>query len=131
MGMSEFYGSHDDARRSPQSIAPSTSLQLSDTATCRPFTNEKLVGLAIRTDATEVVPGHEVRYKRAKTAAFLGISGKADYVRKSCDASLQRLGVDHIDLYYQHRVDRSTADPRRPIHSHKPRPVCTRSARDR
>ncbi|MBV9068191.1 MAG: aldo/keto reductase [Acidobacteria bacterium] len=110
MGMSEFYGSHDDA----QSIATiHRALDLGcnflDTADMYgPFTNEKLVGRAIRERRDEVVLATKFGNMRGEDGAFLGISGKADYVRKSCDASLQRLGVDHIDLYYQHRVDRTT-----------------------
>jgi aryl-alcohol dehydrogenase-like predicted oxidoreductase len=110
MGMSEFYGSHDDA----QSIATiHRSLDLGcnflDTADMYgPFTNEKLVGRAIRDRRDDVVLATKFGSMRGEDGAFLGISGKADYVRKACDASLQRLGVDHIDLYYQHRVDRST-----------------------
>jgi aryl-alcohol dehydrogenase-like predicted oxidoreductase len=110
MGMSEFYGSHDDA----QSIATiHRALDLGcnflDTADMYgPFTNEKLVGRAVRDRRDEVVLATKFGNMRGEDGAFLGISGKADYVRKSCDASLQRLGVDHIDLYYQHRVDRAT-----------------------
>jgi aryl-alcohol dehydrogenase-like predicted oxidoreductase len=73
-----------------------------------PFTNEKLVGRAIRDRRDEVVLATKFGNMRGEDGGFLGISGKADYVRKSCDESLQRLGVDHIDLYYQHRVDRTT-----------------------
>jgi aryl-alcohol dehydrogenase-like predicted oxidoreductase len=110
MGMSEFYGSHDDA----QSIATiHRALDLGcnflDTADMYgPFTNEKLLGRAIRDRRDEVVLATKFGNMRGEDGAFLGISGKADYVRKACDASLQRLGVDHIDLYYQHRVDRTT-----------------------
>jgi len=110
MGMSEFYGSHDDA----QSIATiHRALDLGcnflDTADMYgPFTNEKLVGRAIRDRRDDVVLATKFGNMRGEDGAFLGISGKADYVRKACDASLQRLGVDHIDLYYQHRVDRTT-----------------------
>ena len=110
MGMSEFYGSHDDA----QSIATiHRALDLGcnflDTADMYgPFTNEKLVGRAIHDRRGEVVLATKFGNMRGEDGAFLGISGKADYVRKACDASLQRLGVDHIDLYYQHRVDRAT-----------------------
>jgi aryl-alcohol dehydrogenase-like predicted oxidoreductase len=110
MGMSEFYGSRDDA----QSIATiHRALDLGcnflDTADMYgPFTNEKLVGRAIRDRRDEVVLATKFGNMRGEDGSFLGISGKADYVRKSCDESLQRLGVDHIDLYYQHRVDRST-----------------------
>jgi aryl-alcohol dehydrogenase-like predicted oxidoreductase len=110
MGMSEFYGSHDDA----QSIATiHRALDLGcnflDTADMYgPFTNEKLVGRAIGDRRDNVVLATKFGNMRGEDGGFLGISGKSDYVRKACDASLQRLGVDHIDLYYQHRVDRTT-----------------------
>jgi aryl-alcohol dehydrogenase-like predicted oxidoreductase len=110
MGMSEFYGSHDDA----QSIATiHRALDLGcnflDTADMYgPFTNEELVGRAIRDRRDDVVLATKFGNMRGDDGAFLGISGKPDYVRQACDASLKRLGVDHIDLYYQHRVDRTT-----------------------
>jgi aryl-alcohol dehydrogenase-like predicted oxidoreductase len=110
MGMSEFYGSGDDA----QSIATiHRALDLGcnflDTADMYgPFTNEQLIGRAIRERRDDVVLATKFGNMRGDDGAFLGISGKPDYVRQACDASLKRLGVDHIDLYYQHRVDRST-----------------------
>jgi aryl-alcohol dehydrogenase-like predicted oxidoreductase len=110
MGMSEFYGSHDDA----QSIATiHRALDLGcnflDTADMYgPYKNEELIGRAIRDRRDEVVLATKFGNMRGDDGAFLGISGKPDYVRQCCDASLKRLGVDHIDLYYQHRVDRST-----------------------
>jgi len=110
MGMSEFYGSHDDAK-SIVTIHRALDLGCNflDTADMYgPFTNEQLVGRAIRDRRDEVVLATKFGNMRGEDGGFLGISGKADYVRKSCDASLQRLGVDHIDLYYQHRVDRTT-----------------------
>ena len=110
MGMSEFYGSHDDA----QSIATiHRALDLGcnflDTADMYgPFKNEELIGRAIRDRRDKVVLATKFGNMRGDDGAFLGVNGKPDYVRQSCDASLKRLGVDHIDLYYQHRVDRST-----------------------
>src|SRR3954470_24766867 len=110
MGMSEFYGSGDDA----QSIATiHRALDLGcnflDTADMYgPFTNEKLIGKAIRDRRDEVVLATKFGNMRGEDGAFLGISGRPDYVRKACDASLQRLGVEVIDLYYQHRVDTKT-----------------------
>ena len=110
MGMSEFYGSHDDA----QSIATiHRALDLGcnflDTADMYgPYKNEELIGRAIRDRRDEVVLATKFGNMRGDDGAFLGISGKPDYVRQCCDASLKRLGVDHIDLYYQHRVDRTT-----------------------
>src|SRR6267378_1605643 len=107
MGMSEFYGTHDDA----QSIATihralGLGCNFLDTADMYgPFKNEELVGRAIRDRRDEVVLATKFGNLRGDDGAFLGISGKPDYVRQACDASLTRLGVDHIDLYYQHRVD--------------------------
>jgi len=107
MGMSEFYGPHDDE----QSIATiHRALELGvdflDTADMYgPFTNERLVGRAIRDRRDRVVLATKFGNVRTETGGRLGIRGDAAYVREACDASLQRLGVDHIDLYYQHRVD--------------------------
>ena len=110
MGMSEFYGTGDDA----QSIATiHRALDLGcnflDTADMYgPFKNEELVGRAIRGRRDEVVLATKFGNMRGDDGAFLGVNGKPDYVRKACEGSLKRLGVDHIDLYYQHRVDRTT-----------------------
>ncbi len=107
MGMSEFYGSHDDA----QSIATlhralDLGVNFLDTADMYgPFTNEQLVGRAIRDRREGVVLATKFGNMRGADGAFAGVNGHPDYVRQACDASLQRLGVDHIDLYYQHRVD--------------------------
>jgi aryl-alcohol dehydrogenase-like predicted oxidoreductase len=73
-----------------------------------PFTNERLVGRALRDRRDEVVIATKFGNVRGEDGAFLGLNGSPDYVRACCDASLQRLGVDHIDLYYQHRVDAET-----------------------
>jgi aryl-alcohol dehydrogenase-like predicted oxidoreductase len=110
MGMSEFYGSHDDA----ESIATihralDLGVNFLDTADMYgPFTNELLVGRAIRGRRDQVVLATKFGNERRDDGSWIGINGRPDYVRKACDASLQRLGVDHIDLYYQHRVDAST-----------------------
>jgi aryl-alcohol dehydrogenase-like predicted oxidoreductase len=110
MGMSEFYGTGDDA----QSIATiHRALDLGcnflDTADMYgPFKNEELVGRAIRGRRDEVVLATKFGNMRGGDGAYLGINGKPDYVRTACEDSLKRLGVDHIDLYYQHRVDRTT-----------------------
>jgi aryl-alcohol dehydrogenase-like predicted oxidoreductase len=72
-----------------------------------PFTNEKLVGRAIAGRRDEVVLATKFGNQRGDDGSYLGINGKPDYVRAACDASLRRLGVEHIDLYYQHRVDKT------------------------
>jgi aryl-alcohol dehydrogenase-like predicted oxidoreductase len=110
MGMSEFYGSHDDA----ESIATihralDLGVNFLDTADMYgPFTNEQLVGRVIRGRRDQVVLATKFGNERNPDGSWIGINGRPEYVRKACDASLQRLGVDHIDLYYQHRVDATT-----------------------
>ncbi len=110
MGMSEFYGAGDDAE-SVATIHRALDLGVTflDTADMYgPFTNERLVGRAIAGRRDEVQLATKFGIMRGDDGARLGINGTPDYVRTSCDASLQRLGVDHIDLYYQHRVDPGT-----------------------
>ncbi|PTL82084.1 aldo/keto reductase [Vitiosangium sp. GDMCC 1.1324] len=107
MGMSEFYGEGDE-KESISVIHRALELGVNflDTADMYgPFTNEKLVGKAIADRRDKVVLATKFANVRGEDGSFLGISGKPDYVRKACEASLKRLGVDHIDLYYQHRVD--------------------------
>jgi aryl-alcohol dehydrogenase-like predicted oxidoreductase len=72
-----------------------------------PFTNERLVCKAIKGRRNQVVLATKFGNQRGEDGSFLGVNGRPDYVRKSCDGSLRRLGVEYIDLYYQHRVDRS------------------------
>jgi aryl-alcohol dehydrogenase-like predicted oxidoreductase len=110
MGMSEFYGTADETRSiDTLHRAIDLGITLLDTADIYgPFTNERLVGRAIRDRRDRVVVATKFGNVRDETGAWLGISGRPDYVRRSCDASLQRLGVDTIDLYYQHRVDPET-----------------------
>ncbi len=107
MGMSEFYGQGDEAE-SIATINRALDLGVSflDTADMYgPFTNEQLVGRAIRNRRDEVVLATKFGNERRQDGSFVGINGRPEYVHKACDASLRRLGVDTIDLYYQHRVD--------------------------
>jgi aryl-alcohol dehydrogenase-like predicted oxidoreductase len=109
MGMSEFYGSSDDDE-AIRTIRRALELGVTflDTADMYgPFTNERLVGRAIAGRRDEVELATKFGNVRGENGERLGIRGDAEYVRQACDASLERLGVDHIDLYYQHRVDKS------------------------
>ncbi|HYW09382.1 MAG TPA: aldo/keto reductase [Longimicrobium sp.] len=107
MGMSEFYGEGDEG----EGIATiHRALELGctflDTADMYgPFTNEELVGRAIAGRRDSVTLATKFGIVRSENPAERTISGRPEYVRKACEASLRRLGVDHIDLYYQHRVD--------------------------
>jgi len=107
MGMSEFYGASDDATSiNVLHHAIDIGVAFWDTAdmygTGR---NERLVGRALRGRRNQVVLATKFALQRGPDGSFIGISGRPEYVRSACDASLRRLGVDHIDLYYQHRVD--------------------------
>ncbi len=107
MGMSEFYGTPDHAG-GVATIQHALDLGVTflDTADLYgPFTNEKLVGEAIHGRRDEVQLATKFGNERRPDGTRLGVNGRPEYVRAACDASLQRLGVDHIDLYYQHRVD--------------------------
>jgi aryl-alcohol dehydrogenase-like predicted oxidoreductase len=107
MGMSEFYGSgSDDESIATIHRALDQGVTFLDTADMYgPFTNERLVGRAIRGRRDDVTLATKFGNERRPDGSWVGINGRPEYVRSACDASLQRLGVDHIDLYYQHRVD--------------------------
>jgi len=110
MGMSEFYGARDE-QEALETIHRALDLGVTflDTADMYgPFTNERLVARAISGRRDEVQLATKFGNVRGENGEWLGIRGDADYVRRACEASLARLGVDHIDLYYQHRVDKST-----------------------
>jgi aryl-alcohol dehydrogenase-like predicted oxidoreductase len=110
MGMSEFYGEADEA----ESIATiqralDLGVTLLDTSDIYgPFTNERLVGRAIAGRRDDVVLATKFGIVREEDGTRRGIDGSPAYIRRACEASLQRLGIDHIDLYYQHRVDPKT-----------------------
>jgi len=107
MGMSEFYGTGDEA----ESIATihralDLGVTLLDTADMYgPFTNEQLVGKAIKDRREQVVLATKFGILRSEDRGFRGVNGSPEYVHQACNASLQRLGIDYIDLYYLHRVD--------------------------
>jgi aryl-alcohol dehydrogenase-like predicted oxidoreductase len=107
MGMSEFYGGTDE-KEAVATLGRALDLGITflDTADMYgPFTNEELVGKAIRGRREQVVLATKFGIVRQADPAFRGVNGRPEYVVQSCDASLKRLGVEHIDLYYQHRVD--------------------------
>lgn len=110
MGMSAFYGAHDDSTSiKTLHYALDQGVTLLDTADMYgPYTNERLVGRAIadRRDRVFLATKFGIVLDPANPMAR-GVNGRPEYVRRSCEQSLQRLGVDHIDLYYQHRVDPS------------------------
>ncbi|HTK65269.1 MAG TPA: aldo/keto reductase [Pseudonocardia sp.] len=110
MGMSEFYGAGDDAESiSVIHRALELGVTLLDTADMYgPHINEELVGRAIADRREQVVLATKFGVVRGEDPAARSVRGDAAYVRACCDASLRRLGVDHIDLYYQHRVDPNT-----------------------
>jgi aryl-alcohol dehydrogenase-like predicted oxidoreductase len=111
MGMSEFYAGRDDEGESVATIHRALDLGVNflDTADMYgPFTNEELVGRALKGRRREVVLATKFGNVRGEDGSFLGIDGSPEYVAAACEASLRRLDVDEIDLYYQHRVDQKT-----------------------
>jgi aryl-alcohol dehydrogenase-like predicted oxidoreductase len=107
MGMSEFYGTTDeDEAIATIHHALELGVNFLDTADMYgPFTNERLVGRAVRDRREHLVVATKFGNQRGEDGSFLGINGHPDYVGRACDASLERLGIDFVDLYYQHRVD--------------------------
>jgi len=107
MGMSEFYGASEEAASiDVLHHAIDIGVTFWDTADMYGSgANERLVGRALEDRRDEVVLATKFAVVRGEGGSFLGVSGRPEYVREACDASLKRLGVEHIDLYYQHRVD--------------------------
>jgi aryl-alcohol dehydrogenase-like predicted oxidoreductase len=107
MGMSEFYGTADEGEAiATIHRALDLGVTFLDTADMYgPFTNEGLVGRAIKGRRGDVVLATKFGNERRPDGTWVGVNGRPEYVRAACDASLERLGVDVIDLYYQHRVD--------------------------
>ena len=111
MGMSDFYKGGQGEQESISTIhrAQELGVDFLDTADMYgPFTNEELVGKAIKGRRDKFTVATKFGNERTPDGKYLGVNGKPEYVRACCDASLKRLGIDHIDLYYQHRVDKDT-----------------------
>ncbi len=111
MGMSDFYGPSDEATNlRVLNAAIDIGIDFLDTADMYGVgANERLLGKVLKARRQEVVLATKFGYRRGPNGAVLGVDGTPEYVRSACDASLERLGVDHIDLYYQHRVDPAVA----------------------
>ena len=110
MGMSEFYGTADEQEAlATIHRALEVGVTFLDTADMYGVGhNEELVGKAIQDRREQVILATKFGNVRGSDGSFLGVNGKPDYVRSACEASLKRLGIEVIDLYYQHRVDPNT-----------------------
>lgn len=110
MGMSDFYGSSSEAQNlAVLDRAAEIGCTFWDTSDMYgPFTNEILLGKAIKGRRDRIILATKFGVARGEDGSWQGIKGSAEYTKAACDASLKRLGVDHIDLYYQHRVDPTT-----------------------
>lgn len=107
MGMSEFYGDRDEVESlATLDLALELGINFWDTADMYgPFTNEELLGKALQGRRADVVLATKFGNERLADGSWMGVNGRPAYVRSACEASLKRLQTDHIDLYYQHRVD--------------------------
>jgi len=110
MGMSEFYGETDEAESlTTLHRALELGINFLDTADVYgPYKNEELLGKFLKGKRNRVVLATKFGIVRGSDPQSRGVNGKPEYVKSACDASLRRLGTDHIDLYYQHRVDPNT-----------------------
>lgn len=110
MGMSDFYGSSSESQNlRVLDRAADIGCTFWDTADMYgPFTNEILLSKALKGRRPQITLATKFGVSRGEDGSWQGIKGSADYVKAACDASLQRLGTDYIDLYYQHRVDPNT-----------------------
>lgn len=110
MGMSEFYGSFNDEKSlKVLEFAVDNGINFFDTADIYGLgKNETLIGKFLKSNRDKVIIATKFGVVRGEDGSFLGVNGKPEYIKQACEMSLQRLGIDCIDLYYQHRVDSNT-----------------------